>query len=76
MEVIPTDLLIILAIIQVFWELPWKGFGLWKAAQLSHKRWFVAILLLNTFGILPIIYLRFVAKKYEVEIKDESLDIK
>ena len=46
-------LLVILAI----WELIWKGFALWKAAQNKEKGWFIAILILNTAGILPIIYL-------------------
>jgi len=46
-------LLVVLAI----WELIWKGFALWKAAQNKEKGWFIAILILNTAGILPIIYL-------------------
>ncbi len=51
----------------VVWTLIWKGIALWKAAQLSHKKWFIAILVLNTFAILDIIYIFFVAKKYTVE---------
>ena len=46
-------LLVVLAI----WEIIWKGFALWKAAQNKEKGWFIAILILNTAGILPIIYL-------------------
>lgn len=38
------------------WELAWKGFGLWRAARNSHRWWFVSILVLNTLGILPIVY--------------------
>lgn len=63
-------------VVQVFWELPWKGVALWKSAQLSHKSWFIILFLLNSMGILPIIYLRFIAKKYKVEIKDVSKDSK
>ncbi len=51
----------------VLWTLPWKGWALWKAARLSHKKWFVALLIINTLGILEIIYIYFVAKKYTVE---------
>ncbi len=51
----------------VVWTLIWKGIALWKAAQLSHKKWFIAILVLNTFAILDIIYIFFIAKKYTVE---------
>ncbi len=38
------------------WELAWKGVALWRAARNSHKWWFVTILMLNTLGILPIVY--------------------
>ncbi|HLD97157.1 MAG TPA: DUF5652 family protein [Candidatus Nanoarchaeia archaeon] len=41
------------------WELAWKGVALWRAARNSHRWWFVAILLLNTVGILPMVYYLF-----------------
>jgi hypothetical protein len=39
------------------WELVWKGLALWRAAQRGQKAWYVAILIINSLGILPIIYL-------------------
>lgn len=39
------------------WEAVWKGFGLWYSAKNQQKGWFVCILVLNTLGLLPIIYL-------------------
>ena len=51
----------------VIWSLAWKGIALWKAAQLSQKKWFILLLIVNTFGILEILYIRFVARKYTVE---------
>ena len=39
------------------WSLVWQGFGLWHSAQRNQKGWFLAILILNTLGLLPIIYL-------------------
>ena len=39
------------------WELVWKGFALWKAAKNSHWIWFVCIIIFNTVGVLPIVYL-------------------
>lgn len=39
------------------WELVWKGLALWRAARRNENGWFIAILVLNTLGILPIIYL-------------------
>jgi methionyl-tRNA synthetase len=53
--------------ILALWTLPWKGVAMWKAAQLSHKGWFVAIFLLNTLAILDILYIFVIAKKYKVE---------
>ncbi len=46
----------ILALALSIWELIWKGFGLWRAARNGHKVWFIAILVFNTLGILPIVY--------------------
>ena len=39
------------------WSLVWKGLALWKAARVGSKPWFIIILIVNTFGILEIIYL-------------------
>lgn len=39
------------------WDLIWKGIALWHAARNGQNRWFIAILILNTMGLLPIIYL-------------------
>jgi len=41
----------------VLWELVWKGLSLWKAAKNSHRISFVLLLIVNSVGILPIIYL-------------------
>ena len=56
-----------LLVVITLWSMPWKGVALWKAAQLSHKKWFIILLLVNTLGILDIVYIRFVARKYTVE---------
>lgn len=46
----------------LLWELIWKGIALWKAARESQKYWFIIMLILNTVGILPILYI-FIFKK-------------
>ncbi len=56
----------------LIWVLVWKGWALWKAAQLEQKWWFLAILLINTLGILEIVYLFGIARKYKVEIVEEK----
>jgi len=40
-----------------------KGFALWTAAQNNKKGWFVALLFINTLGILEILYLLIFSKK-------------
>ena len=39
-----------------------KGIALWRAARLGQKGWFVALLIVNTLGILEAIYLLFVSR--------------
>ena len=39
------------------WSLYWKGMALWKAAHKGDKKWFVALLIVNTAGVLDLLYL-------------------
>ena len=39
------------------WSLTWKGIALWKAGRNGHLAWFIVLFLINTLGILPIIYI-------------------
>ena len=41
----------------VVWTFFWKGLALYRAARRGQKGWFIALLLINTIGILDIIYL-------------------
>lgn len=41
------------------WQLLWKGISLWKSARNNQRYWYVALLLLNTLGVLDLIYLAF-----------------
>ncbi|OGV91055.1 hypothetical protein A3A66_00395 [Microgenomates group bacterium RIFCSPLOWO2_01_FULL_46_13] len=49
--------ILVWSVVAAVWSLPWKGLALWKAARSSHKGWFVVLLLLNTLGIVEMIYL-------------------
>ncbi|MES2930508.1 MAG: DUF5652 family protein [Patescibacteria group bacterium] len=55
--------------VALLWVLPWKAYALWTAARMSHKRWFIALVLLNTLAILDIIYIFYIAKKTPQDIK-------
>jgi len=52
-------------ILLMIWSLAWKGIALWKAGRLGQKVWFVILLVVNTVGILEIIYIFAVARKKE-----------
>jgi len=47
----------------ILWSLPWKGMALWKAAKRNEMRWFIVLLLVNTVGLLEIIYLYFISER-------------
>jgi len=40
-----------------------KGISLWISARQKQKYWFIALLVVNSVTILPIIYLLFFSKK-------------
>lgn len=41
----------------LIWSLFWKGLALWKSARLKKPVWFVILLVVNTLGILEILYI-------------------
>lgn len=44
-------------IILFIWETVWKLIAMWKAGRHNHLAWFICIALINTLGILPIVYI-------------------
>lgn len=51
------------------WSLAWKGWALWKAAKNDSVAWFIVLLLVNTLGILDILYVFVFANKNEKSVK-------
>lgn len=47
----------------MFWSLYWKGRALWLAARKGSLYWFVALMLINTAGLLEIAYIYYFSKK-------------
>jgi len=47
----------------LIWSLVWTAIALWKSARHKQLYWFIAMLVLNTAGILPIVYIVFFQKK-------------
>lgn len=68
----PANQAIIFALI--IWSLIWKGLALWHSAHQGSKNWFIAILILNTAGILEILYLFvFARKKFDIKTVSKNL---
>ena len=65
----------IILLILVLWTLPWKIYALWTAVKNNHKGWFIVLVILNTFGIVEIIYIFAIAKKKWSDIKRTLLSI-
>lgn len=53
----------LMLVVIVVWSLVWKGFALWRAGREGSKGWFIIMLIVNTLGILEILYLFFFSKK-------------
>lgn len=47
----------VIILLIALWDLAWKGFAMWRAAHKSSKLWFTALLVINSAGIVPILYL-------------------
>ena len=46
----------------VLWSIFWKGLALWHSGRRGQPWWFVILLVVNTVGLLEIIYLFLVLK--------------
>jgi len=57
----------------ITWTFIWKGIALWKSARRGEKIWFIILLVLNTLGILEIIYIFFVTRKKTAEIQFDNI---
>lgn len=63
----------ILVTILMIWALIWKGVALWHAVKNHDRYWFIAMLILNTAGILEIAYLFYFSKN---KLKPDPANIK
>ena len=63
------ELLSLFTLIILLWTIPWKVYAVWMAAKRDQKKWFIALLFLNTLAILEIYYIFKVAKKSYAEVR-------
>lgn len=57
-----------LLVAAALWTIILKGFSLWYAARGGQKWWFIALLVINTLGILEIIYLIWFRPKQDTHV--------
>lgn len=70
-------LFITLVFVLAVWTVIWKGIALWYSARNKNKVWFVLMMVLNTAGVLPIIYIFFIRpKKKELVIGKKEIQPK
>jgi hypothetical protein len=50
---------IFVIILIIAWEVIWKLTAMWYAGKNNSKAWFIALAIINTVGVLPILYLIF-----------------
>jgi hypothetical protein len=46
----------------LLWDIIWKSVGMWKSARHNQLKWFIGIVIFNTVGILPIVYILYFQK--------------
>jgi len=54
------------------WATVWKGWALWLAARRGELPWFIALLIINTVGILEIFYIFVIAKQKDAKEMGEK----
>lgn len=59
----------IFIVLLALWTIPWKMYAIWTAVKHNQKKWFVALVILNTVSILEIFYIFKIAKKSWAEVK-------
>jgi hypothetical protein len=55
----------------IAWSLAWKGIALWKAARNKSIVWFIVLLVINTLGLLEIVYI-FLFSRENIQPKEIS----
>ena len=65
--------IILLAVIGI-WSLAWKGIALWKSSQKKQLTWFIILLIINTMGILEILYI-FIFSKIKLDNRKKRTNL-
>ena len=60
-----TGVMSLIILLAVVWSMTWKGIALWRAGRNAHLGWFMVLFIVNTLGILEIIYIFAFSQKRE-----------
>jgi methionyl-tRNA synthetase len=55
----------------VIWSIVWKLLAMWKSARKNHLVWFIIFAIVNTVGILEILYI-YVFSEMRLKAKKEE----
>jgi methionyl-tRNA synthetase len=53
----PAAVFIPVILVAIIWTIVIKGYALWIAARSGQKGWFIALLIVNTLGLLELVYI-------------------
>ncbi len=56
-----------LFVLAMIWSMIWKGIALWRAGGKKDLVWFVIMFVVNTVGILEILYIYVISKEKEIK---------
>ncbi|MCR4285146.1 MAG: DUF5652 family protein [archaeon] len=60
----------------IVWMIIWKLMAMWRAARNNQIFWFIACLVINTVGVLPMLYLIFFQKDMNHLRKAKKIEVK
>lgn len=63
-----SGLSLFLFVLLMIWTIIWKGLALWRSAKQGRKIWFIIFLIVNTLGILEILYLFIFSRNKKEEL--------
>ncbi len=54
------------------WSMVWKGIALWRAGRNNQLAWFIILLIVNTIGILEILYIFIFQKDMNKQMRKKN----
>ncbi len=59
--------LLLLSLVDVIF----KGWAMWRAARMGKNYWFIALLVINSMGVFPVIFLLLTNSEYETLLPEK-----